>query len=179
MNSSPGGIVSSTQRLRLREFTLQDAAFVIELLNEPDWLRFIGDKGVRTLDDARCYLREGPLASYASNGFGLWAVERRADGELLGMCGLIRRPTLEHVDVGFAFLARHRGQGYATEAARAALQHGFAVLGLARIDAITTPDNSASQRVLERVGLRREGARRLGESREELALYSASAPPKE
>ncbi len=177
MNSSSGGIVSSTQRLRLREFTLQDAAFVIELLNEPDWLRFIGDRGVRTLDDAKCYLREGPLASYASNGFGHWVVERRADGELLGMCGLIRRPTLEHVDVGFAFLARHRGQGYATEAARATLQHGFAVLGLARIDAITTPDNTASQRVLERAGLRREVARRLGESREELALYSVSAPP--
>lgn len=174
MNSSDGATIARTPRLRLREFALDDAAFIVELLNEPDWLRFIGDKGVRSLDDARCYLREGPLASYASNGFGLWAVERSDDGELLGMCGLIRRPTLEHVDVGFAFLARRRGQGYATEAVRATLECGFGRLGLARIVAITTRDNAASQRVLERAGLKREGLVRLGNGGEELVLYGAS-----
>ncbi len=165
-----------TERLRLRELTLEDAEFIHELVNDADWLRYIGDKGVSTLDDARRYLREGPLASYARNGFGLWCVELLATSEALGICGLLRRDTLPDVDVGFAFLARHRGRGYAREAARATLEHGFDSLRIARIVAITSPDNFASQRVLESVGMRFETAVRLPPGEEDLSLYSLSRP---
>ena len=86
-------IVLETERLRLRQFTPEDAAFVLELLNEPSWLRFIGDRGVRTLDDAREYLRKGALASYAQHGFGLYATERKDGGDPIGICGLVKRDT--------------------------------------------------------------------------------------
>jgi ribosomal-protein-alanine N-acetyltransferase len=159
----------------LRELTLEDAEFIHELVNDADWLRFIGDKGVRTLEDARRYLRDGPLASYARNGFGLWCVELSETDEALGICGLLRRDTLPDVDVGFAFLARHRGRGYAREAAHATLEHGFDSFRLARIVAITSPDNAASQRVLESVGLRFESPVRLSPGDQELSLYSRPA----
>ncbi len=100
-------IVCETERLRLRELTADDAAFVMELVNEPAWLRFIGDRNVHSLDDARGYIAKGPIVSYGRNGFGLWAVELSASGEAIGMCGLVRRQALEHVDLGFAFLTRH------------------------------------------------------------------------
>jgi RimJ/RimL family protein N-acetyltransferase len=158
-----------TERLRLRELTLEDAEFIRELVNDADWLRFIGDKGVSTLDDARRYLRDGPLASYARNGFGLWCVELIATDETLGICGLLRRDTLPDVDVGFAFLARHRGRGYAREAARAALDCGFRLHQLPSIVAITSPDNFASQRVLESLGMHFVGVH------ENSAMYRARA----
>src|ERR1051326_2497227 len=118
----PGGapvIVHETARLKLRELGADDAAFILELVNEPGWLRFVGDRNVHSLDDARGYIARGPAASYEKHGFGLWAVELAASGEPLGMCGLVRRATLEDVDLGFAFLSRHWGQGYAREAAAA------------------------------------------------------------
>jgi RimJ/RimL family protein N-acetyltransferase len=146
-----------TTRLRLRLMVAEDAPFILELLNEPAFIQNIADKGVRTLDDARGYIENGPRASYARFGFGLWVVELKETGEPLGMCGLIKRDGLEDVDIGFAFLVRHGSKGYATESARAVLEHGFSVLGLKRIVAITAPHNAASARVLERIGLRSEG----------------------
>ena len=142
-----------TERLTIRPFTEDDAGFILELVNDADWLRFIGDKNVRTLDDARRYLREGPIAMVAQHGHGLACVERRSDGSAIGMCGLIRRDTLDDVDLGFAFLPAARGQGCAREAAAAVLAFGFEVLGLQRIVAITDLDNQASSHVLEAAGL--------------------------
>jgi [ribosomal protein S5]-alanine N-acetyltransferase len=142
-----------TERLAIRPFTPGDAAFVLELVNDADWLRFIGDKNVHGLDDAQRYLRDGPLAMYDKHGVGLCCVERRSDGVALGMCGLIKRDTLDDIDLGFAFLPAARGQGYAHEAAAAVLEHGFKVLALKRVVAITDLDNAASARVLEGLGV--------------------------
>ena len=113
--------VLATERLTLRRFTVADAPFTLALLNDPAWLEFIGDKGVRTLEDARDYLRNGPIAMYEREGFGLYLVLRKRGGVPIGMCGLIKRASLADVDVGFAFLPDHRGQGYAHEATAAVL----------------------------------------------------------
>ncbi|WP_293765793.1 GNAT family N-acetyltransferase [uncultured Aquitalea sp.] len=143
-----------TPRLRLREFTIDDAQLVLDLLNDPDFIRFVADKGVRTLDDAVRYLTEGPLTSYADNGFGLWCVERLDNDEGIGMCGLIRRPDMPWEDVGYNFLPAGRGQGFAREAAAACVQFGLSGLGLQRVVAFIDPGNIASARVLEAAGLR-------------------------
>lgn len=148
--------VLETARLRLRQLTPDDAAFILGLVNDPSWLRFIGDRNVRTLDDARDYILKGPVASYEKHGFGLWLVELKAGGTPIGICGLLKRDTLPDVDVGFALLPKFCGQGYITEAGRATLVYGRAKLGLKRIVAITAPDNQASIRVLEKLGLRFE-----------------------
>jgi RimJ/RimL family protein N-acetyltransferase len=148
--------VLETERLALRLLTLDDAAFVRELVNEPAWIRFIGDRGVRTLDDARAYLESGPIAMYRRSGFGLWMVEVKETGEPAGVCGLIKRETLDDVDIGFAFLPRFWRRGYALESAQAVLAYGREVLELDRIVAITSPDNGASIRLLEKIGLRFE-----------------------
>lgn len=157
-----------TPRLRLRPFTEDDAEFIVALLNDADWLRFIGDKQVRTPADAQRYLRDGPIAMVARHGHGLACIERRSDGQALGMCGLIRRDTLDDVDLGFALLPAARGQGCALEAAQAMLAYGFDALGLRRIVAITDPANTASARVLQAAGLRFE--RRLPATPEKAAL---------
>jgi len=170
-SDAPTKTVLETPRLVLREFTHGDDAFVLRLLNEPSWLRFIGDRGVRTLEDARRYLDDGPFRSYATNGFGLWCVEPRESGAPLGMCGLIRRDTLPDVDVGFAFLPEAWGRGYAMEAASAVLAHARDALGLRRVLAITDPENAASIRVLERIGMRREGTVRMPGETLDLLLF--------
>ncbi len=147
--------VLQTPRLSLREFTLEDGGFALELLNEPSFLRFIGDKGVRTLGDAEEYLELGPIDSYRRNGFGLYAVCVGGGAAApIGMCGLVRREGLDDPDIGFAFLERHWGRGYAVEAAAAVLDHGSRTLALPRIVAITSPDNWGSIRVLEKIGLK-------------------------
>ncbi len=164
-----------TERLRVRPLTLDDAEFIVELLNEPDFLRFIGDRQVRSPDDARRYLHDGPLRSYETRGFGLCAVESLATRVPLGMCGLLKRDTLDDVDLGFAFLARHRRRGYAFESARAVLEYGR-TLGLTRVVAITLPDNAASIGLLKRLGMRFERRLRLTPEGEELELYATGAP---
>lgn len=149
-------IVLETDRLTLRRLQLSDAEFIFKLVNDPSWLRFIGDKGVRNLDDARRYLREGPLDMYARFGFGMFAVEIKTSGAPAGMCGLIKRDSLADVDVGYALLPEFRGQGYAYEAASAVLAYGNQTLRLRRIVAITSPGNDSSVRVLEKMGMRFE-----------------------
>jgi ribosomal-protein-alanine N-acetyltransferase len=160
-----------TDRLVLRELTLDDAPFILELVNDPAWLRFIGDRGVRTLLDARAYLLAGPIAMYRRLGFGLWLVALKADGLPIGICGLIKRDTLQHVDIGFAFLPAHRGRGYAYEAASACLSYGRHTLGLDRIVATTALDNDASGRLLERIGLRFERVIQPAPDSPDLKLY--------
>src|SRR6201986_3267525 len=113
--------ILETERLRVREFTLNDAAFIIELVNSPGWLKYIGDRNIKTDDKAKEYLQNGPLKSYAENGFGLSMVELKSDGTPVGMCGIIKRVALEHADIGFAFLPQYMGKGYAYEIASATL----------------------------------------------------------
>ena len=163
-----------TARLLIRPFQLDDAAFILTLLNDPDWLRFIGDKKVHSLGDAEAYLRNGPLQMYGRHGLGLCAVALHRDERVIGMCGLIRRDGLDDVDLGFAFLPAFRGQGFAAEAAAATLADGFASHGLRRIVAITDPANVASASVLTRIGMRFERCIPFGTG--EVAVYAALAP---
>ena len=153
--------VLTTDRLVVRPFALDDAPFVCGLLNEPSFLRWIGDRGVRSVEDARAYLDAGPLASYAAHGHGLALVARRADGAPLGTCGLLRRPALDAPDLGFAFVPAAWGHGYAREAARAVLDDGRDRLGLRRVVAVADPDNAASRAVLHALGFRPDGTARL------------------
>ena len=169
--------ILETARLVLREFTHRDAAFVLRLLNEPSWIRFIGDRKVRDLDAARRYLDDGPRASYGRNGFGLWCVVAKGSEEPVGMCGLIRRETLPDVDVGFAFLPGAWGRGYARESAAAVLAHARDVLGLRRVLAITDPENVASIRVLERIGMRPEGTVQMPGESIDLLLFAWDPAP--
>ena len=130
-----------TQRLILRRLDFDDAPFVLRLLNEPSFIENIGDKGVRSLEDARGYLREGPMAMYERYGFGLWHVARKADGLGLGMCGLLRRDILPDVDIGYAYLPEAWGQGYAFEAAQATLRHAAGKFGLRRLIGVVSVGN--------------------------------------
>lgn len=164
--------VLETERLVLRRLTLDDAAFVLALLNEPSFLRFIGDRGVRTLDDARAYLIGGALASYERHGFGLYLVALKRSGVAIGICGLLKRDTLDDVDVGFAFLPAFWLQGYAFESASAVIAHGKDALGLRRVVAVTQPDNHGSIRTLEKLGLRFEKMVRLSDEEPALQLFT-------
>jgi len=164
--------VARTARLTIRLLRLGDAPFILRLLNEPSFLEFIGDRGVRDLEGARRYLKSGPLASYRRFGFGLYLVTRRSDGAALGMCGLLKRNALDDVDIGFAFLPEHWSQGYAHEAAEAVLTHARRRLRISRVVAVTTPGNRASIRLLEKLGLRRAGTARVDEDGPELELYT-------
>jgi RimJ/RimL family protein N-acetyltransferase len=162
-----------TARLRIVPLSLEDAPFIVELVNDPAWIRFIGDKNVHSTADAEAYLRNGPLAMYARYGVGLFKVVRLGDGGAIGMCGLIRRDGLDDVDIGFAFLPAARGHGYAAEAAAVVLEHGFSALGLKRIVAITDVVNHASARVLEKIGMSYVQTMRLPNDSTDLKLYEA------
>lgn len=168
-------LIATTPRLILRELERSDADFIVAVLNDPDFLANIGDRGVRTADDAMAYIETGPRASYARHGFGLWAVSVRASGELAGICGLLKRDALDAPDVGFAFLPAHRGKGYATEAAEASIAYGRTQNGADRILAIVQPRNVASVHVLEKLGLRLEGRTQLVADGPELLLYASGA----
>lgn len=141
-----------TERLLLRQFTADDTDFIVELLNEPSFIKNIGDRKVRTTEDAERYIVNGPMTSYTKNGFGLWMVQIKETGEPIGMCGLIKRDSLDDVDLGYAFLPKYWSKGYANEAAKATLDFGWHTVGLKRIVAITDPTNTPSNRVLEKLG---------------------------
>lgn len=142
----------STSRLQFREPSPDDAAFILELVNDPAWLRYIGDRNVHSLDDAAGYVRNGPAASFARHGFGLWRVSLHDDTPI-GLCGLLQRDALTDPDIGFAYLPAFRSQGYAAEAAQAILAHARDGLGARRVLAIVMPDNRNSIRLLERLGM--------------------------
>lgn len=160
-----------TERLKLRPLTHDDADFIVELVNDPDWLRFIGDKNVHNRDDAIRYLDNGPLTMYRRYDLGLFAAEQKSDGRLLGMCGLLRRDGLAHADIGFAFLPVARGQGYALEAAKAVLDHAREVLKLDTVLAITTLNNELSIKLLRKLGLVDAGELKLPGGEELLKLF--------
>ncbi|GAB6440150.1 MULTISPECIES: GNAT family N-acetyltransferase [Bacillus] len=166
-------IVLETERLILRWFDIKDAPFILELVNDPAWIQFIGDKRIKNLDDAKKYILNGPVDMYNKMGFGLYLVERKEDFTPLGMCGLIKRDSLEDVDIGFAFLEKFRSKGYGFESASAVIDYGVQNLGMKRIVAITTIDNINSGKLLEKVGLQFEKI--ISDSGEDLKLFGYNA----
>jgi RimJ/RimL family protein N-acetyltransferase len=149
-----------------------DAEFILRLLNEPSFIRNIGDRGARTLDDARAYIRNGPGASYEKHGFGLWLVEARDSRVPMGICGLLKRDGLDDVEVGYAFLPEFWSKGYALESASASVAYARDVLGLKRIVAVTNGDNESSIRVLRKMGFEYERMVRLAEGTPEIMLFA-------
>lgn len=164
--------VIETERLILCHLSETDAPFIFELLNTPEWIQFIGDRGIKTMDDAKLYIQNGPVKSYSRFGFGLFLVKLKADQTPVGMCGLIKRDSLEDVDIGFAFLAPYTGKGYAFEAATATLNYATTVLKLQRVVAITNEDNVQSIRLLEKIGLRFEKKIKFESEMEPLLLFA-------
>jgi [ribosomal protein S5]-alanine N-acetyltransferase len=149
---------------------------MLELLNEEPFLQNIGDRGVRTLEDAAAYILNGPVASYEKFGFGLYAVESKESGETIGICGLLKRETLDDVDIGFAFLQKFWGRAYAYESAAAVMNYGWSIIGLKRVVAIITPENRESIRLLDKIGLRFEKTIQMPGHPGESALFSAENP---
>lgn len=167
--------VLKTERLILSHLTCDDAEFILRLLNEPSFIRYIGDKNVRTLEEARNYVLTGPIASYEGNGFGLYKVELKEQRTPIGIAGLVKRDTLPDVDIGFAFLPEYWSHGYAYESAAAVMKYGHDVLGLDRILAITSPDNEASAKLLAKIGLKFDRMIRLSDDSPEIKLFTPTA----
>jgi RimJ/RimL family protein N-acetyltransferase len=166
--------VAQTERLLLRWLTPGDADFIRELVNEPSWIEYIGDKGVRTPEDATRYIEDGPCAMYQRYGYGLCLVASKKLHKPIGICGLIKRETLDDVDIGFAFLPRYWGQGYAFEAATAIMSYGRQVLGLSRLVAILSRNNERSRKLLEALGFAFERIVAMPAGAEEVLLYAAA-----
>jgi len=141
-----------TNRLLLRKLTVDDAPFMLDLLNQPSFIQFIGDRGVRTLDDAREFILTRYVAAYERLGFGIYLTLLRESKIPIGICGLVKREGLDNVDIGYAFLPQYWSQGYASESVSAVLAYARNTLGIRRILGITTPDNASSIRVLEKAG---------------------------
>ncbi len=171
-------IVLKTARLTLRRLELADAEFILTLLNQPSFVRYIGDKGVSDMACARAYLENGPLASYQRHGFGLYMASLTDGNAPVGICGLVKRETLADVDVGFALLAQYESRGYATEAADAVLHYAWRECRLRRVVAVAAPDNRASIAVIEKIGMRYEGMVRFDEDGTELKLFAVELPPR-
>lgn len=164
--------ILETDRLILWELSVDDAPFMFKLLNDSQYLEFIGDRGIRSLDDARQHILNGPMASYKHNGFGLYLIKLKETGDSVGICGLIKRDALEDIDIGYAFLPKFRGKGYAFEAASGIVAYAQTSLGINRVVAITTPDNYSSIKLLEKLGLRFEKMIKWPEDGSELKLFS-------
>lgn len=150
-------VVLETERLSLREVLLDDAPFMLGLLNSPGFLENIGDRGVRDEDQARDYIEERVLGSYREHGFGMWLAVQKSDGAPVGLAGLVQREGLDVPDVGYAFIQKVWGQGYAQEAAAAVLAHAQGKLGIPKLAAVTTPENFASMAVLRKIGFTFQG----------------------
>jgi len=165
--------VLETDRLVLRRLSKGDAPFILRLLTDDSFIRNIGDRGVRTIADAERYIANVPVASYDRFGFGLYLVESKATGEAMGICGLVKRDVLPHVDIGFAFLPAYWRQGFAVESARAVKAHARDQFQLPRLLAVVQPENQPSIRVLEKIGLQLEGRVRLSPDDCDLQLYGS------
>ena len=164
--------VLETERLALREITTHDAEFLLRLLNEQSFIQNIGDRNVRTIEDACNYALNGPIASYEQHGFGLYLVELKETREPIGISGLVKRDSLPDADIGFAFLPDYWRRGYAVESAQAVRQYALDVLGLKRFLAIVNPANAGSIRVLEKIGLGYDRMIRVTPEAPEICLYS-------
>ncbi len=166
------GYILETERLLLRQFDLNDTAFIIQLLNSPGWLEYIGDRNVRTEDQAKNFLLNGPFKSYRENGFGSSLVELKEGNIPIGMCGLIKREHLDSPDIGFAFLPEYVGKGYAFEIAEAMMNYAKNELKLPNILAIVLPNNTSSIKLLEKIGLKSKSTFTFPDGNEELLLFS-------
>jgi RimJ/RimL family protein N-acetyltransferase len=165
------GPILETERLQLRWMTLDDAPMMFAVWNDPAFLRFVGDRGIRSLEEAEASMREGPVHLYAEYGYGPFRVSRREDGADIGVCGLYRRDGLDEPDIGFAFLPKFRGKGYGYEASVAVLDHARDELKLPRVAAIVSPANNASIALLEKLGMRYDKMMRLPGDEEDVSLY--------
>lgn len=154
-----------------------DAGFILSLVNDPDWLRYIGDRNIHTEDDAVRYVREGPSDMYRRLGFGLYLVETKNDNVPIGICGLLKRKELDDVDVGFAFMPEYRGKGYALESTKAVIEYAQQTLHLKRLLAIVSPDNERSIRLLRKVGFRQTGQLDFASGGHEVLLFANSLTP--
>ncbi|WP_430408990.1 GNAT family N-acetyltransferase [Kordia sp.] len=148
--------IFETERLMLREFTQKDAAFVLQLVNSPSWLKFIGDRNITTIEVATQYIKNNLMLSYEINYFGLWLVSLKDTGIPIGMCGLVNRDYLENIDIGFALLPKYERKGYMYEATKATMNYGKKVIGIDKIVAITDTKNVASIGLLNKIGLQFE-----------------------
>lgn len=164
--------VIETERLVLRRLSYDDCEFILELVNEASFKRYIGDKNVRNLDDARAYLRDGPIGNYEQFGYGMFLVKPRDSGLPAGISGLVKRPEFDDPDIGFAFLERFRGRGYAYESADAVLEYGFSRLGLQRVTAMVDPDNEKSIRLIVKLGMEYERKVRMPGEEDDIDLYA-------
>jgi ribosomal-protein-alanine N-acetyltransferase len=167
-------LILETDRLRLRRLSADDAEFVLRLLNEPSFIQNIGDRGVRTIDDASAYILKGPVANYETFGFGLLLVEQKESGLPIGICGLLKRDVLEHVDIGYALLPEFWSQGFALEAASAVMSYAKEKLGVKRVLAVVSADNQSSIRLLEKIGFHYEKMIRLSDDAPEIKLFSTA-----
>lgn len=170
-----GGVhkcVVYSARLSLRHFTAEDAVWVLRLLNEPTFISNIGDRNVRTVEEARAFLQQGPILAYARDGFGMFAVELASTGCCVGMCGLLKREFTGEVDVGYAYFPEYSGMGYATEAAAAVIAWGRSACGLDRIVGFVSPHNTASIKMLQKLGMRYEKHAPIADGAEPILLYS-------
>jgi [ribosomal protein S5]-alanine N-acetyltransferase len=161
-----------TNRLRLRELTVDDGEFILRLLNEPSFIQNIGDRGVRTIDDARAYITHGPRASYENQGFGLLLAELKESGRAIGICGLLKRDVLSDPDLGYALLPEFWSNGYAHESAAAVVEGARDILNLPRVLAVVNPENVASIRLLEKMGFQLERMVKLAEDAPEIKLFA-------
>jgi len=164
-------IILQTKRLLLRELNLNDSPFIVKLLNSPSWLKYIGDRGVKSEEDAKVYLQNGPLLSYEKHGFGLYLVELLSSKVPIGMCGILKRDSLEHPDLGFAFLSEYTGQGYAFEIANATVSYAKDKIGISTLFAITLPHNRSSIRLLEKIGMKYIDIVKSPDGKDDLNLY--------
>ena len=162
--------IIETERLFLREYTTDDASFMLRLVNEPSWLTYIGDRKVYSLNDAERYLTEGSIQSYEVHGFGFWKVVLKSTGEAMGSAGLAKRDYLDDIDLGFAFLPEFTGKGFAHEAATAIINYAKQTLGFSKLVAFTTKENASSIKLLMKLGFHFDHPMLLDE--EELNLYT-------
>ena len=163
--------VLETERLTVQPFSLYDGEFILRLLNEKAFVKNVGDKKVRNLEDARRYLRDGPLLSYRRQGIGLWRVDLKVEGASIGMAGLLKREQLADVDLGYAFLAEHWCNGYALEATSAVMTHARKRLGYRRIVAVVNEGNQPSIKLLKKLGFKYERMIQLAKEDGEAQLF--------
>lgn len=171
-NETRMGTILETNRLLLRKFTVDDTKFIIELVNSPGWIQYIGDRNMKTEEQAKAYIQDNIIRSYEENGFGLSLVETKSDQNPIGMCGILKRDNLENPDIGFAFLPAFTGKGFAFEIANATITYAKELLKLPVIFAITVPENKSSIRLLEKIGLKFQKQFNLPNNDTELMLFS-------
>ena len=164
--------ILETDRLTLRHLTVEDAEFIVTLLNEPDWIKYIGDRDIRTDEDAKKYIKQGPMTMYDEHGIGLYLIELKENAQPIGLCGLLHRDFLKDLDLGFALLSKYWGKGYAFEAAQGTLTYGAEMLGHSRIVGFTSLDNEKSANLLQKLGMKDEGTIKYTSTSEDVRLFA-------